>query len=930
VFTNIRFYLRLVVYDFVYNFYTKPSTIFLAGVENNDLRIHYMGDIETYGSNKQYNPVNIEPNECVTIIYTSGSSGFPKGAMISESAYRAASTKSFFLSCMDLVNFCYEPLAWVSARATIVKTFYAGGRTGFSTGDVSRLMEDLALVRPHYFSATPTIWNTIYAEFKAALSAATAHLSPEAITAEENRLLQQFSKLIPTRCRSITIGGAMISPVVFNFVKRCFSRCLIYESYGVTECGSVASDTIIEDTLQFRLISVPEMSYTTDDEPFPRGELFIKTKRMFSGYINNPEETRAALTEDGFFRTGDIVELRDHPDGRLRVHVIDRKKNFFKLSQGQFISPEFLQSIYIQSPFVKQIYIHGDLLADSVAAVIVPNREFAQAFALEHSLENFDMSNPNPQFYDAVLQDLRLIADKESLRKHEIPSRLIIDFEPFTPENGLLTSNMKPCRHKLAAHYGDRLKQYNTIEQRLKTIIETTVGQSFSTGKEDDVFISTGGDSLTAVRLSRMIENDLGISVPLRALLQPNMTLQQLAAVIKDPSQISSMSPSIMPQLLNDAELDLGITVGKCKNTATSPSIIFVTGTTGFVGAFLLAELLSVHPIECKFVCLVRCESLMNPLDRIKQNMLFYQIWNEDFQTRIIPLQGDLAKSCFGLDNETYDALANQIDLIFHCGAAVNFVLPYSKLYESNVCGAREIIRLASRTSACIPVHYISTISVLPFGYNEEVSIDEVVPNDLTTGYAQSKWVAEKLMARANRLGLPVVIYRLGLIGASTETGACNRNDLYTLLIAAMMKINCYPETILNARLYELPVNFTAKSIVYSSSFQPDVYGKIYHVLNSYNEILFINIINGMCRCGGVQLESVSLEEWRIKLKTIDDRDSLFQSVGEFLHGNSFEKRCEISAEKFYQSISSLDLPLLNNVYLIKWLTFILNNIIHQ
>jgi long-subunit acyl-CoA synthetase (AMP-forming) len=93
VFTNIRFYLRLVVYDFVYNFYTKPSTIFLAGVENNDLRIHYMGDIETYGSNKQYNPVNIEPNECVTIIYTSGSSGFPKGAMISESAYRAASTK---------------------------------------------------------------------------------------------------------------------------------------------------------------------------------------------------------------------------------------------------------------------------------------------------------------------------------------------------------------------------------------------------------------------------------------------------------------------------------------------------------------------------------------------------------------------------------------------------------------------------------------------------------------------------------------------------------------------------------------------------------------------------------------------------------------------------------------------------------------------
>jgi fatty acid CoA ligase FadD9 len=914
-------------YDFVRILYTKLSIIILVGTENNELRIHYMGDIETYGSTKQYEPINVDPDECLTIIYTSGSSGFPKGAMISESAYRAAFSQWDTTSFSDLVNFCYEPLAWVADRAAIARTFFVGGRTGFSTGDVSRLMEDLALVRPHNFSATPTICNKIYSEFKAALSLATAHLPPEAINAEEERLLKQFSKLIPNRCRTITVGGAMVSPVVFKFVEKCFSRCLVHESYGISECGGVANDNIIDPELQFRLISVPEMGYTIDDEPFARGELLIKTTQMFSGYINNPEETRAALTEDGFFHTGDIVELRDDPDGRLRVHVIDRKKNFFKLSQGQFISPESLQSIYIQSPFVEQIYIHGDLLADSVAAVIVPNREYAQAYALEHNLTNFDMNNPHPRFYDAVLQDLCSIAEKELLRKHEIPSRLIIDFEPFTPENGLLTSTMKPCRHKLAAHYGDRLKQSNTIEQRLKTIIETTTGKSFSTDAGDDVFIPTGGDSLTAVRLSRSIENDLGISVPISALLQPNITLQQLASVIKDPSQIPSMSQSIVSQLLNDAELDLDITVGKCKNTTASPSTIFVSGSTGFVGVFLLAELLSVYPSECKFVCLVRCESLTNALDRIKQNMVFYQIWKEEFQTRIIPLQGDLSKTCFGLDNETYNSLANQIDLIFHCGATVNFAFPYSKLYDSNVGGTREIIRLASHTSICIPVHYISTMSVLSFGFTKEVSIDEIPPNGLVTGYAQSKWVAEKLMARASRLGLPVVIYRLGLIGASTETGACNQNDLYTLLIAAMMKTNCYPKTILNARVYELPVNFTAKSIVYLSSFQPDMYGKIYHVINPNKEILFEHIIDGMSRCD-IQLNSVSLDEWRNKLKTISDRESLFQSVGDFLHGNSFEESCGISAEQFYHSISALDLPSLNDMYLIKWLTFILNNIV--
>ena len=150
------------------------------------------------------------------------------------------------------------------------------------------------------------------------------------------------------------------------------------------------------------------------------------------------------------------------------MHVIDRKKSFFKLSHGQFVSPEFLQSIYIRSPFVEQIYIHGDLLADSVSAVVVPNRAYTQVFALEHNLENYDMNNPDPQFSNAVLQDLRSLAKKESLRVHEIPAQIVIDFEPFTPENGLLTSSLKHCRHKLAARYADRLKISKTIDQRLE------------------------------------------------------------------------------------------------------------------------------------------------------------------------------------------------------------------------------------------------------------------------------------------------------------------------------------------------------------------------------------------------------------------------------------------------------------------------------
>ncbi|UJR28960.1 hypothetical protein I4U23_010177 [Adineta vaga] len=306
---------------------------------------------------------------------------------------------------------------------------------------------------------------------------------------------------------------------------KCFKHCYVNESYGITECGSIAKDNIIDSTLQYRLISVPEMGYTVDDQPYPRGELCVKTNEMFSGYFNNPEETQAAFTEDGFFRTGDIVEIVYLPFDKRHVNVIDRKKNFFKLSQGQFISPDSLENVFIQSHFVEQIYIHGDLLADSVVAVIVPNHAYAKAYALKHDIEDFDIDNANSKFCETILQDLRSIAEKELLRKHEIPSRVLIDCEPFTVENGLLTSTFKLCRHKLAAHYHHRLKQLNNIKQQLKSIVETTTQQSLVNDGENNNFLPTGGDSLTTIRLSRKIENDLGISIPIDILLKPDMTL---------------------------------------------------------------------------------------------------------------------------------------------------------------------------------------------------------------------------------------------------------------------------------------------------------------------------------------------------------------------------------------------------------------------
>jgi fatty acid CoA ligase FadD9 len=881
--------------------------------EEDGLSIHYMGDIEKDGSTQQQEYVISESDDCMTVVYTSGSSGFPKGAMLSENTLRAT-VPVRNLSLNDArIKYCYRSLAWITDRKAIIAGFLEGGCTGFSTGNVARLMEELALIGPTSFSAPPTFWNKIYSEFNTALSLSTA--------ANEEHLLEHFAKLIPSRCRVISIGGAMVSPVVLNFMQRCFRHCKIVEAYGTTECGRIAFNyNFLRSILDYRLESVLELGYTLDDKPFPRGELLMKTEQMFSGYINNPEETKAALTEDGFFRTGDIVEVRRVDTGKPSIRVIDRKKNFFKLSQGQFISPEFLEGIYLQSLFVEQIYIYGDGLDDCVKGVVVPNKEYTQYFATEHNLKQIDPNNPGEVFYDAIIQDLRAIAAKESLRKHEIPSKLIIDFELFTPENGLLTLSMKPCRHKLAAYYAHRLKDTKLIDDQLKSIVERAIGHQLPISEDGHFFTAMGGDSLAGLRLSHMIRDDLGVSIPLHILFEQNMTLQRLANLIKDPSQISNSPESIIPQLLNDSALELNVTIGQCRHINVTPSTIFVTGATGYVGANLLSEMLKVYPSECKFVCLVRCKPLTNPLDRIRQNMLFLQLWNENFRERIVALQGDLAKDHFGFDNETYEDLAAKIDIIFHCGATVNFVLPYSKLYGPNVCGTREVIRLAAHASTCIPIQYISTMSVLPPGMTHETSIDNISPDHLKSGYAQSKWVAEKLIASASRFNLPVVIYRLGSIGANTETGACNPHDFNTLFVGTIMKIGYYPETIINMKLNELPVNVAAQRIISLDRIQSDSYGKIYHVINENGGISFQKVLDSIRRCD-IQIESISYDEWRNKLVSESKPNGLLESIGEFFLQNPFKQR---SNEASRLTFSSFD-----NDCIIKWLTFIRRNIIH-
>jgi len=263
------------------------------------------------------------------------------------------------------------------------------------------------------------------------------------------------------------------------------------------------------------------------------------------------------------------------------------------------------------------------------------------------------------------------------------------------------------------------------------------------------------------------------------------------------------------------------------------PSHIFLTGATGFVGAFLLYELL--QQTNADIYCLVRSPNAELAKRRLKSHLESYLIWNESLSNRIIPVVGDLSKPFLALSDEQFQVLASKLDVIYHNAASINLVYPYSNLKAANVLGTQEILRLASQIKVK-PVHYISTLSVLSSQAHAEVKgIRELysfnhhqVPS---FGYAQTKWVAEKLVTIAHKRGLPACIYRLGRVSGHSQTGVCNTNDRLYRMIKGFIQLKCIPD--MDTTTDMTPVDYVSKAITYLSR-QKQSLDKIFHLSNPY------------------------------------------------------------------------------------------------
>jgi thioester reductase-like protein len=284
-------------------------------------------------------------------------------------------------------------------------------------------------------------------------------------------------------------------------------------------------------------------------------------------------------------------------------------------------------------------------------------------------------------------------------------------------------------------------------------------------------------------------------------------------------------------------------------DTNTFP--IFLTGATGFLGAFLLEQLLKETPQE--IYCLVRGKNAEDGVRRIRKNLEYFSLWENDYAHRIHAVLGDLAKPSLGLGESEFEELASKIGSIYHCGANVNFIYSYWDLKPVNVTGTLEIIRLAaSKTTK--PLHYISTVGIFPIwgnsngrSYNEEDA--PTLWEGHFSGYALSKWVAERLVFQAKERGLPAIVYRVGEVIGHSETGICKPDkDAYSNLLKGALMMGEVPR--LNLNIYLAPVDMVARGVVFLSG-KKDSLGKTFH--------LFLHPIDGV---GLIEL----LNSWEHKL----------------------------------------------------------------
>ncbi|WP_266169313.1 non-ribosomal peptide synthetase [Dyella subtropica] len=758
--------------------------------------------------------IGLTPNHLAYIIYTSGSTGTPKGVMVEH---------------RNAVHLAY---AFRPAPASRVLQFASLGFDASVLEIVTALTSGGSLYLP-----TP--------EDRQTAPALMAYLERHAITHAvlPPAFLQGHAELPRlTRQPTIIFGGETPSPAL---IRALSTQATVINAYGPTE-GTVCVSTWTSAAHTTDLTTVPmgrpianTRLYVLDGHghPVPRGaigELYIGGASVARGYLHRPEQTAERFLDDPFnphpgarmYRTGDLV--RHLPDGNLVF--LGRNDGQVKI-RGFRIELGEIEAKLAEHPAVHEctVLVRADASGDKrlIAYVVAESRDDLAATLRTH--------------LTARLPDYMVPAAFVTLEALPLTVHGKVDQRALPePDDDAF------ARQAYEAPQG-------AIEQTLATLWQELLGVE-RVGRHDH-FFELGGHSLIAVQLVSRLRNAFGVEVAARDIF--------MYSVLKDMAQLVSPNRESARKMLDlDAELRLDPTI-QATPTFESSTLLrhaFLTGASGFLGVFLLYSLLK--KTQATVHCLIRCSSVEQGRRRLEENLRLFGLFDDYDSSRVVIVPGDLTKPLFGLAPSLFAELGNTLDAIYHNGAWVNSLHTYETLKAANVLGTQEVLRLAS-VGKLKHVHHVSTLSVIPsvHAIKKMVTTEEQLFErweGLSSGYAQSKWVAEKILHIGASRGIPFTIYRPTHITGSTQNGASNPTDTWSLFIDACLELGCAPE--IDFSINSLPVDYMSDCIV-DLSLRKDVVNQSLNLANPH-AFMMSDLINCMLEMDGVPMKKVAYQTW--------------------------------------------------------------------
>jgi thioester reductase-like protein len=891
----------------------------------------------------QCEETNLALDDLAFLQYTSGSTGIPKGVMISHGnlLHNQHLIAKGFGHTEDTIGVNWLPLFHdMGLIGNILQAVYVG--------------RPCIIMPPEAFVQKPIRWLKAISDYKATISGGpnfAYELCAAKITPQEQETLDlsswevAFTGAEPVRASTLEkfsstfascgfrkeafypcygmaestlfISGGIKteSPVVHSIKKEALQEnCVVkvepesIEAQSVTSCGKAWSDGKI-------LIVSPNSQ--TQCHQGQVGEIWVSSPSVAQGYWNRTEETektfRAYLAdskEGPFLRTGDLGFLDNGElfiTGRSKDVIIIRGRNHYPQDIEQTVE-KCHEALRLGAGAAFSITI-----ADEEKLVIVQEVERTYLRNLDANPIFESICRAISEEYEIQVYAIALIKtasipktssgkiQRYSCREHFLAGTLDVAADwSLNPKNKSdflkLEQDIESLNKKLRLHpqkssssnifdRQSKVQKDNISLEMIQSWFMSQLGRHLNLESEkidlNKSFNDYGFDSLQSMNLIGELENFLGCQIN-PSLIWECETIQKFTRYLTGDER-GSFTTSLAQMgvdLKAEVNLDPSISVeNMLKITLTDSSNIFLTGSTGFLGAFLLSELLK--QTHSKIYCLVRSLNVNSAQNKIQESLALYGLWQTQFIGRIIPVVGDLSEPLLGLSQEQFEKLASEIDVIYHSGALLNYVYPYERLKQINVSGTQEILRFAS-TKKIKQVNYMSSIAVFESDlYRHKIitESDELMDvGKMYLGYSQSKWVAEKLVLLARERGLPVIIYRLPFISGHSLTGVWNTDDIICRMIKGCITMKKIPN--LDYVLNMAPVDYIVQSILLLSK-KEDALGRIFHLINP--DPMHLDSIQEQMNSIGYKLDRLSFQDWLNNLQQNSESNVLYPLLPFFM-----------------------------------------------